>query len=244
MGRRIGDTLAAPVVALWAVVVLPGWSLAERLMTTNSMLLFVDSFVGLVVLAATAAVTLGAVGIGIGLLTGNESARLAALTVGCVTTVGSLTVTLGGGVPSTDGNPWVLGGWLLGLVGGPVVVALIVAGGELLPPPRRRRPAPRTLQPTPVAATPVTATSEDYWLQVASRPAPHPSELPDDPFWEDLNAVGWLIFGLCAGAIGLGVYWFGGRWHRGPHPIVGALLIASAIGVGWLMDRARRRQLR
>lgn len=245
MRAKTTDLAAAAVIALWAIVALPGWALAGRLLTGDeSMLMLIDGLVGLVVFGATAVITVGALGLAVGLVVSSAKARLQALVVGCVTSVGALTTTLGGGVPSASGSYWLLGGWLLGLVGGPVIVALILSGGELLPPPRRRHRAPTSLPSTstapPTPAPPTPPTSENYWLQVAARPAPHPSELPDEPFWADLNTAGWLMVGLCAGAIVLGGYWFGGRWHRGPHPVAGFLLIGTALGVAWAMDRARK----
>lgn len=237
MRARTGDLVAAPIVALWAIVVLPGWGAAGRLMSSNSMLILIEGIAGLVLFSAVMLVTFLALGVSIGLVMGSDRVRLQALIIGVVTGLGGLCYPLVGQMSLVTGHRWALGTWLLATFGGPIIVASIVSGGELLPPPRRRRPAPPVQQATPR----VTATAEDYWVQVASRPAPSPTDLPDEPWWVDLDTAGWILVCLCVGAILLGVYWLGGRWRSGPHPIGGFLLIAIAIGVGWGMDRARKR---
>lgn len=242
MRAKTGDLVAAPIVALWAIVALPGWGTAGRLMTGNSMLLFIEPFVGLVLLTAVVFITFTALGLAVGLVIGSDRVRLQALALGMATGLSGLCYPLVGQMSTVTGHRWALGTWLLATFGGPIIVAAIVSGGELLPPPRRRRPAPPTL--AVASSTPVTATAEDYWVQVASRPAPAPADLPNEPWWADLDAAGWILFGLCVSAILLGVYWLGGRWRSGPHPAAGFLLIASAIGIGWGMDRARKRARR
>jgi hypothetical protein len=50
----------------------------------------------------------------------------------------------------------------------------------------------------------------------------------------------WLLFLVLAAGVLLGGYWFGGRWHRGPHPLPGFLLLATCLSGGFWMDRRRR----
>jgi hypothetical protein len=244
MERKPEDVLAAAVLCLWAVAVAPGWSPAFRLLSSNDMLAPISGLMGLVAVGTLFAVTAASLGLAVALVIGQPVARLQALLFGVMSTLGGLMALASGAATAFAGSRLALGTLLLALVGGVLITVLMLRAGIALPRPKPRRgfPQPWSRPPTPEAPSGAGGTGpfgDDYWVRShgpgSRRPPPAAA-----PFWEDLGGSGWVLFLVLAAGVLLGGYWFGGRWHRGPHPVPGFLLLVSSMAGALWMDWRRR----
>lgn len=124
MSTKPADLLSAVVVSLWAVLMLPMWRPALRLLD-DDFLWFIGPMIGLVVLVILTTVTAGALAVSVGVLLGDDRSRLFAVIIGMVTFMGGLSMLATSGATALTQDTHTLLMFLLGFVGGPV---LVVAG--------------------------------------------------------------------------------------------------------------------
>jgi hypothetical protein len=262
MNRRVADRLSALILALWAVVLLPGLRGGVQVMKANDLLTPISNMVGLGLVTVIVVAAGYGVAIITGLLLGRSHARLMAFVVGAVSTVSGIFIAATGLIAALVTDRTGAAIVALTCAGGPLLVALGFVGGLELPSFTRSRPRQRRVisaavpaysvpaadaQPTPVQASPQAPTStgdatHDYWIRGVAGPPDRPA--PPEPFWSDLSAQGWMGFAVLAGAVLLGAAWIGTRWHQGTHPLAGLGLVALAVWIASRWDARRRRGAR